>query len=196
LYQCSLLGVRFQSPSHQHTMDRLNVHHVKECAAVLRATLTAMATALEAKGAGEKTPLEQGEQFALQTAFTHNDLLSGNVLIPLDFFEAEGVDSMRFIDYEYAGYNARAFDLANHFCGKNNVKLVYYLLHYYFIVFLLLYFFVTEYAGFSFDMDADFPKSDHRRLFIRHYLRGCIDQLGDLGSLADNEEFLSGFEVF
>ncbi|KAI7830052.1 kinase-like domain-containing protein [Kickxella alabastrina] len=41
--------------------------------------------------------------------FSHNDLLSGNVIM------AESKDEVFFIDYEYAMYNYRGFDIANHF---------------------------------------------------------------------------------
>ncbi|KAJ1670554.1 hypothetical protein GGF38_001444 [Coemansia sp. RSA 25] len=41
--------------------------------------------------------------------FGHNDLLSGNIIM------AESKDAVSFIDYEYAMYNYRGFDIANHF---------------------------------------------------------------------------------
>ncbi|KAJ2615967.1 hypothetical protein H4S08_001002 [Coemansia sp. RSA 1365] len=41
--------------------------------------------------------------------FAHNDLLSGNIII------SESKDKVSFIDYEYAMYNYRGFDIANHF---------------------------------------------------------------------------------
>jgi len=42
--------------------------------------------------------------------FTHNDLLGPNIV----YNPANNV--IRFIDYEYASYNYRGFDLGNHFC--------------------------------------------------------------------------------
>jgi len=42
--------------------------------------------------------------------FTHNDLLAPNII----FNPANNL--IRFIDYEYANYNFRGFDLGNHFC--------------------------------------------------------------------------------
>ncbi|KJE91772.1 choline/ethanolamine kinase [Capsaspora owczarzaki ATCC 30864] len=42
--------------------------------------------------------------------FSHNDLLCKNVL-----FHAES-DAVHFIDYEYANYSYRGFDIGNHFC--------------------------------------------------------------------------------
>jgi ethanolamine kinase len=46
--------------------------------------------------------------------FSHNDLLSGNVLV------LAGQERVTFIDFEYGAYNPRGFDLGNHFaeyCG-------------------------------------------------------------------------------
>ncbi|KAJ2481917.1 hypothetical protein IWW56_001410 [Coemansia sp. RSA 2131] len=42
--------------------------------------------------------------------FAHNDLLSGNIIM------SESRTRVSFIDYEYANYNYRGFDIANHFC--------------------------------------------------------------------------------
>ncbi|KAF3953658.1 hypothetical protein CMV_020919 [Castanea mollissima] len=42
--------------------------------------------------------------------FCHNDLQYGNIMID------EVTNSITIIDYEYASYNAVAFDIANHFC--------------------------------------------------------------------------------
>ncbi|XP_065837291.1 ethanolamine kinase 1-like isoform X2 [Oscarella lobularis] len=50
--------------------------------------------------------------------FCHNDLLIGNIILN------ESAGKVSFIDYEYAGYNYRGFDIANHFCefaGINDV---------------------------------------------------------------------------
>lgn len=41
--------------------------------------------------------------------FSHNDLLAGNIIRP------DSGGSVSFIDYEYAMYNYRGFDIANHF---------------------------------------------------------------------------------
>ncbi|XP_016456756.1 putative choline kinase 2 [Nicotiana tabacum] len=46
----------------------------------------------------------------LSMGFCHNDLQYGNIMID------EEIKSITFIDYEYAGYNHIAFDIANHFC--------------------------------------------------------------------------------
>jgi len=78
---------------------------------------------LEAKALKLKSPL----------AFTHNDLLSGNIMVD--------ADTMTFIDFEYADWAPRGFDLGNHFC---------------------------EYAGFDCDY-SKYP--DEPRGFVRAYLR-------------------------
>ncbi|XP_042495659.1 probable choline kinase 2 [Macadamia integrifolia] len=44
--------------------------------------------------------------------FCHNDLQYGNIMID------EKTRSITIIDYEYAGYNPVAYDIANHFCEK------------------------------------------------------------------------------
>lgn len=46
----------------------------------------------------------------LSTGCCHNDLQYGNIMMD------EETRSITFIDYEYAGYNHVAFDIANHFC--------------------------------------------------------------------------------
>ncbi|KAJ1793487.1 hypothetical protein LPJ59_004718 [Coemansia sp. RSA 2399] len=42
--------------------------------------------------------------------FAHNDLLAGN------FLRLERTGKIEIVDYEYAGYNYRGYDIANHFC--------------------------------------------------------------------------------
>ena len=71
-------------------------------------------------------------------AFTHNDLLSGNIMVRRT---SEGIESMTFIDFEYADWAPRGFDLGNHFC---------------------------EYAGFDCDY-SKYPDESHT--FVRAYLR-------------------------
>jgi ethanolamine kinase len=45
--------------------------------------------------------------------YAHNDLLSGNIMVDVK----EGrVQDMTFIDFEYADWAPRGFDLGNHFC--------------------------------------------------------------------------------
>jgi ethanolamine kinase len=68
---------------------------------------------------------DKGMAFALEEVLCHNDLLSGNLMVMhgSPFLNSEVEDNsaeVRLIDYEYAAYNYRAYDLANHFCGKLN----------------------------------------------------------------------------
>jgi len=44
--------------------------------------------------------------------FSHNDINTGNILVRAD---PASWDPVVFIDYEFAAYNHRAFDIANHF---------------------------------------------------------------------------------
>lgn len=85
----------------------------------------------KAKAKDKNDLVVQGQLFGLQQVLCHNDLLSGNILFrplpeatPQQQQEKEfqkGSNSNRqvfLIDYEYAAYNYRAFDLANHFSGE------------------------------------------------------------------------------
>lgn len=95
--------------------------------------------------------------------FSHNDLLSGNVMVPLSAAgatkgaaeaakqaAAAGASEaarqqravMTFIDFEYADWAPRGFDWGNHFC---------------------------EYAGFECDYTR-YPEQQAAELFICHYL--------------------------
>jgi len=51
--------------------------------------------------------------------FCHNDLLAGNIMLQSD---GEAATKVTLIDYEYAGYNCCAYDVANHFCGKRSCE--------------------------------------------------------------------------
>ncbi|KAL7752539.1 hypothetical protein RI367_002073 [Sorochytrium milnesiophthora] len=74
-------------------------------------------------------------------AFTHNDLLSGNIIIQTA--AATGEKNARFIDYEYSSIGYVAFDIANHF---------------------------VEYAGFACDW-AKYPSPELQRDWITRYLQ-------------------------
>lgn len=69
--------------------------------------------------------------------FCHNDVLAPNVLLG-------PAGDVRFIDYEYASYNARGYDIGNHFC---------------------------EYGGFTLDYSR-YPSRELQHRFIEQYLRG------------------------
>lgn len=61
-----------------------------------------------------------GRLFAIQEVLCHNDLHSGNIILVNE--EAHDNDKIiKLIDYEYVAYNYRGFDLANQFCGKEDL---------------------------------------------------------------------------
>lgn len=75
--------------------------------------------------------------------FCHNDLLCGNIIMNTNTCQVS------FIDFEYAGYNSRGFDLGNHF---------------------------NEYAGFDVDWSL-FPNEERMQWFISHYLETYLGRL-------------------
>ncbi len=66
--------------------------------------------------------------------FSHNDCQSGNIIFDNG--------KIHFIDMEYAGFNHRGFDIANHFC---------------------------EFAGLSLEFEH-FPSKEVQKQFIQDYL--------------------------
>jgi ethanolamine kinase len=90
-----------------------------------------------------------GRLHAFEQVLCHNDLLSGNILLYApDKNKGHYTGPIRdvyLIDYEYAAYNFRAYDLANHFC---------------------------EFGGFDFDIVNEFPSDIVRKKFIEIYLKG------------------------
>lgn len=82
--------------------------------------------------------------------FSHNDLAEGNILIPEDSTAYE--DGVVFIDYEWAHYNYRGFDLGNHFAEY-------------------LYDYANpDYPHYWVDFSA-YPNDHQKRLFVREYIR-------------------------
>lgn len=72
----------------------------------------------------EEAERAAGRSLALDEVLCHNDLLSGNILYTSNINEQQetsqklDMNPITLIDYEYAAYNYRAYDFANHFCGK------------------------------------------------------------------------------
>jgi thiamine kinase-like enzyme len=75
--------------------------------------------------------------------YSHNDLLSGNVLHVHGPDGQPSGNEVQIIDYEYGGYNYCGFDVANHFC---------------------------EHAGFDFDLDKWYPGPQTQHAWFRAYL--------------------------
>ncbi|BDA42425.1 probable ethanolamine kinase [Coccomyxa sp. Obi] len=85
-------------------------------------------------------------QLGSPIVWSHNDLLSGNVLVSKQEMEPRGdvgtMPSMQFIDFEYGCHSYRGYDWGNHFC---------------------------EYAGFECAYNR-YPDKEHIALFVRAYL--------------------------
>ena len=77
-------------------------------------------TELLGQSSSSCSAFDLGQTLAFEKVFCHNDALSFNIMIPFDFFESVEEKKIVLIDYEYAGYNSRAFDIANHFCGNDS----------------------------------------------------------------------------
>ena len=84
--------------------------------------------------------------------------------------EEAATNGATLIDFEYAGYNYRAWDIANHF---------------------------NEFAGFDFNIEKDFPIFDQRTEFLSHYVRGvCAHDLKSksyLSGIVNNPDELKNF---
>jgi len=89
-------------------------------------------------------PNNPGSDFINEVVLCHNDLLNGNILLPNDIDGLEKIkQKVIFVDYEYTGYNTRAFDIANHW---------------------------NEHAGFDCDFTNGYPTDAKQMEFIRHYV--------------------------
>ncbi|KAI4174733.1 MAG: hypothetical protein LQ343_002104 [Gyalolechia ehrenbergii] len=94
--------------------------------------------------------------------FAHCDLLSGNVIVhPHDTESSPPIETISFIDYEYATPAPAAFDLANHF---------------------------AEWGGFECNYNA-LPTRSVRRAFIEDYLH-CYVSLAPLLSDVDEHTYV------
>jgi ethanolamine kinase len=88
------------------------------------------------------------EKFESPIVFSHNDLLSGNIMVPCCSTSAPENERMTFIDFEYADWAPRGFDWGNHFC---------------------------EYAGFDCNYKL-YPDEDAASTFITAYLTAANGQ--------------------
>jgi thiamine kinase-like enzyme len=84
----------------------------------IQETLEKMKTSLLESSHEDLSDFMKGKRFAFENVLCHNDVLNGNVLLePTADGEIDDNPKITLIDYEYSGYNYRAFDIANHFCG-------------------------------------------------------------------------------
>ncbi|CAH1787263.1 unnamed protein product [Owenia fusiformis] len=81
--------------------------------------------------------------------FCHNDMQEGNILFMED---EEPGNQLLPIDFEYAGYNYRGFDIGNHFCEWS-------------------YSYKNDRPPYYHASLADYPSRDQQLLFIREYIR-------------------------
>jgi len=95
-------------------------------------------------------------------SFCHNDLLVGNIL--WDDVEQK----VSFIDYEYAGWNYAAFDVADHFC---------------------------EYTGLDvLDYEKNYPNKVDRTIFCQKYLKERCQKdfsADDVGDFVDDVQVMA-----
>lgn len=80
-----------------------------------------------------------------ELVFSHNDLLTGNILV------SEDKKDVRFIDYEYASYNFRGFDIGNMFRES-------------------LFDYTYKSPPYFKVVEENFPNEQELRDFIRYYL--------------------------
>jgi thiamine kinase-like enzyme len=78
------------------------------------------------KSSSSFSNFDHGILFGFDNVLCHNDLLSGNILLsnetPLSAFDSNDENThpkISLIDYEYASYNHRGFDIGNHFFGMH-----------------------------------------------------------------------------
>lgn len=101
----------------------------------------------------------------LPLGVSHNDLLSGNIMVRHSSPEGcEGddglVESVRLIDFEYARVNFTYYDIANHIC---------------------------EWAGFECEYDQYFPSKDIIKRFLLEYFEESASLVVGLGVPSDGE---------
>eukprot|EP00981_Chlorochromonas_danica_P002487 scaffold474_cov169-Ochromonas_danica.AAC.22 len=154
--------VNFKGRSNEQQQEeafaRLSLSHLRETFDHLVHSIDTLRQHLHDLPTSSLYSRQRGQLHAFEEVLCHNDLLSGNILLH--------DDQVTLIDFEYAAYNFRAFDLANHFC---------------------------EFGGFDFDIVNEFPSSSLREDFIRYYLLDHHHHL--VGKEVEDENcFVEGFE--
>lgn len=162
----------------------------------------------------------RGRRFGFEVVLCHNDLLSGNILLSKSYQNqlqlklqqphisagaavsgrnSDGSGSDRrvsLIDYEYAAYTFRAFDIANHFSGRYLVCATLRA-----IICIITCTFIlcgaTEHCGFEYDLQANFPSEEFMLAFLREYVRGshAAEDKQEDKQEEEEEEFLRGLLV-
>ncbi|RYH20722.1 hypothetical protein EON65_22605 [archaeon] len=134
--------IKFDDPMKAESLAALRVDVMRGELSYIQHTLTKIHATLKNKAS---TELNEGRLHAFELALSHNDLHSGNILASMG--NTEHIESVSFIDYEYAAYNYRAYDLADFFC---------------------------EFGGLDINMKANFPSEDVRNEFVKTYLKGSL----------------------
>ena len=138
--------ISFEDSAKSQMLASLGVDNLLLELAWLQTTITNLSQNLLVSALNDRN---RGLLHAFQLVLCHNDLLSGNILL-YDAAQHSAaytgtIRDVYLIDYEYAAYNYRAFDIGNHFC---------------------------EFGGFDFDIVNEFPTEDVRKEFIAVYLTG------------------------
>ena len=116
----------------------------------------------------------RNEEYSEKGGISDTYLVNSDMLQKEDNMNPEGVT---LIDFEYAAYNYRAWDIANHF---------------------------NEFAGFDFNIEKDFPNMNRRVEFLSHYVISASKcdvsasgaQLREIvNNVEDFRDFIVGLEV-
>lgn len=112
-FETLAFATKLTDPAKLASLEKLNLPRLHEKLLWLKSVLPSSANnngkdLIDAMDADAIT--KQAFAFAFDVVFCHNDALSGNIL------HNDKWDRVQIIDYEYGGYNFRAFDFANHFC--------------------------------------------------------------------------------
>jgi len=138
----------FTDPDKKAKIEALNIDQLKKELPWLKSILPS-----ELNGHGkdliqsaENEDIKKAMELLYAVVPCHNDLLSGNILYRTD------KDDVLFIDYEYASYSYRGFDIANHF---------------------------NEFAGFDCNFDKWYPKIPVQKQFYELYFEKMDMTLSD-----------------
>ncbi|CAK4151105.1 unnamed protein product [Aphanomyces euteiches] len=105
--------VSFDDPIKQDNLEKLNLNQIKQRVQWLQSILPSPKNdhgkkLLESLRGSPMAKL--AAEFVQESVFSHNDILSGNILYNPSW------NKVQIIDYEYGSYNYRGFDFGNHFC--------------------------------------------------------------------------------